>query len=77
MPRNQMQFIGQEKSEGGGDTTESFGNWFADRCTDAGVPGRVHGLRKVGATRLADSGATEFEVMAYLGHRTQQEAKIC
>jgi hypothetical protein len=23
-----------------------FNNWFRDRCAEAGVPGRAHGLRK-------------------------------
>ena len=33
-----------------------------------------HGLRKAGARRLAEAGATEWEVMAFLAHRTAQEA---
>jgi hypothetical protein len=32
-------------------------------------------LRKAGATRLANVGATEFEIMAFLGHRTPAEAR--
>lgn len=31
-------------------TAEGFGNWFRERCIEAGVPGRAHGLRKAGAT---------------------------
>src|SRR5262249_79552 len=31
-------------------TKAGFGNWFADRCKEAGVPGRAHGLRKAGAS---------------------------
>ena len=34
----------------------------------------AHGLRKAGARRLAEAGATEFEVMAFLGHGTAREA---
>ena len=49
-------------------TPASLGNWFRDRATEAGVPGTLHGLRKAGATRLADAGATEWEIAAYLGH---------
>ena len=55
---------------------ETFGNWFADQCKAAGLPHcNSHGLRKAGATRLANAGATEFEVMAFLGHRTPDEAR--
>lgn len=56
-------------------TPESFGNWFRDRCTEAGLPHcSAHGLRKAGARRMAEAGCTEFEVMAFLAHRTAQEA---
>lgn len=56
-------------------TPESFGNWFRDRCTEAGLPHcSAHGLRKAGARRLAEAGASEFEVMAFLAHRTAKEA---
>jgi len=43
-------------------TKESFGNEFRDACREAGVPGSAHGLRKLGATRAADNGATESEL---------------
>lgn len=58
-------------------TVESFGNWFADQCKAAGLPDecRAHGLRKYGATRLAERGANEFQIMAFLAHKTTQEAK--
>jgi integrase len=52
----------------------TFGNWFGDQCSKAEIPGRAHGLRKSGATALADAGCTEFEIMAYLGHATPKEA---
>lgn len=54
-------------------TSDGFGNWFRDRCIEAGVPGRAHGLRKACATRLADNGATPHEIMAITGHRTLKE----
>lgn len=54
-------------------TDNGFGNWFRDRCIEAGVPGRAHGLRKACATRLADRGATPHEIMAITGHRTLKE----
>jgi len=57
-------------------TVESFGNWFADQCRAAGLPDecRAHGLRKRGATELAEYGANEFQIMAFLAHRTPREA---
>jgi integrase len=48
-------------------TKESFGNWFKDACRAAGVPGTAHGLRKAGATRAANNGATEKELEAIFG----------
>jgi len=56
--------------------SETFGNWFRDQCVAAGLGHcSSHGLRKAGATRLADAGATELEIMAFLGHRTPDEAR--
>lgn len=46
---------------------ESFGNWFKKACDKAKVPGSAHGLRKAGATRAAENGATERELMALFG----------
>jgi integrase len=48
-------------------TKESFGNMFKDACKAAGVPGSAHGVRKIAATRAADEGATEAELMAIFG----------
>ncbi len=48
---------------------ESFGNWFRDACEQAGVPGSAHGLRKAGATRAANNGATEAQLEAIFGWR--------
>ena len=52
-----------------------FGRWFVERCREAGLPHcSSHGLRKAGARRLAEAGATEWEVMAFLAHRTAKES---
>ncbi|NDV52150.1 tyrosine-type recombinase/integrase [Salipiger sp. PrR003] len=55
----------------------SFGNWFRDCIAAAGLPAwcSIHGLRKHGATRLAERGATEWQVMAFLGHSSPHEAR--
>ena len=58
-----------------GYANESFGNLFRRWCAEAGLPHcAAHGLRKAGARRLAEAGATEFEVMSFLGHGTAREA---
>lgn len=54
-------------------TANGFGNWFRDRCVEAGVPGRAHGLRKAAASRLAELGASDREIMAITGHATPKE----
>jgi hypothetical protein len=51
-------------------TDAGFGNWFRDRCLEAGVPGRAHGLRKAGATLAANNGATSRQLMAIFGWDT-------
>jgi integrase len=56
-------------------TPDSLGNWFRDRCKEVGFDHcSSHGLRKAGARRLAEHGATEWEVMAFLAHRSAKEA---
>lgn len=74
VPRTQMLFVthtGDRRYK-----PETFGNWFRDQCIAAGLPNcSRHGLRKAGATRLAEAGATEFEIMAFLGHKTPAEAR--
>lgn len=57
-------------------TKESFGNWFRKACKAAGVPGAAHGLRKAGATRAANAGATEHELMALYGWSEPRTAAI-
>ena len=58
-----------------GYAVESFGILFRSWCNEAVLPGcSAHGLRKAGARRLAEAGASEFEVMSFLGHATAREA---
>ncbi len=53
---------------------ETFGNWFKDQCKAAGLPHcSAHGLRKGQATRIAEEGGGELEVMSYLAHATPKE----
>jgi integrase len=48
-------------------TKESFGNLFRAACKAAGVPGSAHGVRKIAATRAANSGATVAQLEAIFG----------
>lgn len=55
---------------------EGFGNWFRERCIEAGVPGRAHGLRKAGATISAENGASEHMLMAIFGWDSPKQAAL-
>jgi integrase len=58
-------------------TKESFGNYFRVACDEAGVFGKsAHGLRKVGATRAAENGATVSQLMALFGWTDPQMAAL-
>jgi integrase len=53
-----------------------FGNWFRDQCDLADVADlSAHGLRKAGATRFAEHGATDHEIMAWGGWKTLREVQ--
>ena len=55
-------------------TPNGFGNWFKDRCREAGLEHcAAHGLRKAAARRLAEAGCTNAEIKAITGHTTDQE----
>jgi integrase len=57
-------------------TAAGFGGWFRDRCDEAGLHHcSAHGLRKAGATRAAENGATAHELMAIFGWLTLKEAE--
>jgi integrase len=73
-PCGDLAFIAGER--GRPMTKESFGNWFRGACRAAGVPGAAHGLRKAGATRAANAGATEHELMALYGWSGPRTAAI-
>ena len=75
LPEGQVVFITQKQSQKAYKVT-SFGNWFRDRCNEAGGPCSIHGLRKAGATRLADAGASEWEIASYLAHTDTTQARI-
>ncbi len=55
---------------------ESFGNWFKDACVAAGVEGSAHGVRKLAATMVAESGGSEKELQALFGWRSPQQSQV-
>jgi len=53
-----------------------FGNWFHDRCNEAGLSHcSAHGLRKAAARRLAEAGCTTHEIAAITGHSSLSEVQ--
>lgn len=58
-------------------TPAGFGNWFRDRCNEAGLPlCTAHGLKKAGATLAAENGATASQLMAMFDWSTISQAKV-
>jgi integrase len=55
-------------------TPAGFGNWFRDRCDEAGLKQCAsHGLRKAAARRLAEAGCSNQQIKSVTGHRTDSE----
>jgi integrase len=58
-------------------TAAGFGNWFRDRCIEAGLPKEcsAHGLRKAACRRLAEAGCTAHQIAAISGHASLREVE--
>jgi integrase len=57
-------------------TAAGFGGWFREKCDAAGVKNlSAHGLRKAGATRLAEHGCTDHQIMAWGGWSSIKEVQ--
>jgi len=55
-------------------TAAGFGNWFRDRCNEAGLRQcSLHGLRKAACRRLAEAGCSANEIAAISGHASLRE----
>ncbi|MXP24579.1 tyrosine-type recombinase/integrase [Altererythrobacter indicus] len=53
----------------------SFGNWFSNRCVDAGLKGfSMHGLRKAASWRMAEMGLSIQLIKSITGHTSDSEA---
>jgi len=72
---NQLTFLVTEHGNPFSDA--GFGNWFRERCNEAGIPVgySAHGIRKYAATEHANRGATAHELMAWFGWLTIREAE--
>jgi integrase len=72
VPRTNMTFLVTER--GAPFSVAGFGNWFRDRCDEAGLPQcSAHGLRKLAATRLANAGCSTEQIRAMTGHKSPSE----
>jgi integrase len=56
-------------------TGDGFGNWFRDRCREAGVSKSPHGCRKTAAAILAELGCSSHQTAAITGHRSLKEVE--
>lgn len=57
-------------------TTAGFGNWFRERCDEAGLGHcTAHGLRKAAARLLAEHSCTAHEIAAITGHASLREVQ--
>jgi integrase len=55
-------------------TSNGFGNWFRERCNEAGLSEcSAHGLRKAASRRLAEAGVSTLELGSITGHQTLRE----
>jgi integrase len=59
-------------------SVKAFGNWFKKRCREAGLDNDLsaHGLRKLGAQRCAEAGASEHQIMALFGRTSTKQAGL-
>ncbi|MDP2579150.1 tyrosine-type recombinase/integrase [Shimia thalassica] len=75
LPKSQMTFL--ETPGGRSRSSNGLGNAMRKWCNAAGLTAcSSHGLRKACATRLAESGASEREIMAWTGHSSPQMVQI-
>lgn len=77
VPRDQMLFLPTQY--GDAHTSKGFGKWFKARAVEAGVTAHsanTHGLRKAGATALAEHGASDKEISAFLAHEDTKTASV-
>jgi integrase len=58
-------------------TPAGFGNWFRDRCNEAGLSHcSAHGLRKAAARRMAEGGMSGDIIKAVTGHTNLKQVSV-
>jgi len=58
-------------------TDPHLSGWFSERCREAGLKGlTAHGIRKFGATRAAEAGATDWQLKAMFGWEASKQAEL-
>lgn len=58
-------------------TPAGFGNWFRDRCNEAGLSHcSAHGLRKAAARRMAEGGMSADIIKAVTGHTDLKQVSV-
>jgi integrase len=58
-------------------SSAGFGNWFRDRCDEAGLPQcSAHGLRKAGLRRMAEGGSSNPQIKSVSGHSGDKEVAV-
>ncbi|WP_147272294.1 tyrosine-type recombinase/integrase [Phyllobacterium salinisoli] len=55
---------------------EGFGNWFREKCRQAGLSLNAHGLRKLSAALAANGGTTAHELMSQFGWTNIKQAEV-
>jgi integrase len=75
MPIRHLTYLHTRK--GAKRSDKALGGDFRKWCDAAGLPKRcaIHGLRKGGARRLAEAGASVKEIMSITGHKTLAEVQ--
>ena len=71
LPDGQLMLL--TNSRGAAYKVATFNKAFHRWCLEAGVPKSSHGLRKARAVALAEAGASQTEIAAFLGHATPQQ----
>jgi integrase len=75
LPRDKPTFLTTEL--GKPFTAAGFGNWFRDRCNEAGLPQcSAHGLRKAAARRMAEGRMSGDIIKAVTGHSNLQQVSV-
>jgi integrase len=75
LPRTNLTFLMTEHDAPF--TNAGFGNWWRDRCNEAGLlQCTAHGLRKAATVRFVEAGCTDEQIMSFTGIRSPSVLKI-